>query len=90
MAGDSDSGVSPNGIYHYKPSEIGAIIFAGLFGISTILHILQMIRGRAWFYTSFVIGSISMSLLPSLPLFYLRLISSFSTLTILRHANIPQ
>jgi hypothetical protein len=69
MAGDtSTSKADAPGLFPYAPSEIGAILFAGLFGLSTIYHLFQMIRGRAWFYTAFVIGALSTSpLLPSLP-----------------------
>jgi hypothetical protein len=55
MAGDDGS----FSLFPYAPSEIGAILFAGLFGLSTLYHLFQMIKGRAWFYTAFVIGAIS-------------------------------
>jgi hypothetical protein len=60
MAGDTSTGRdAKTGLFPYAPSEIGAILFAGLFGLSTLYHLFQMIRGRAWFYTAFVVGSIS-------------------------------
>lgn len=59
MAGDTSSQAGNNGLYPYSPSEVGAILFAGLFGLSTLYHLFQMIRGRAWFYTAFVVGAIS-------------------------------
>jgi hypothetical protein len=62
MAGDTSTGRdAKTGLFPYAPSEIGAVLFAGLFGLSTLYHLFQMIRGRAWFYTAFVVGSISKS-----------------------------
>ena len=67
MAGETSTDKEAYALFPYEPSKIGAILFAVLFGLSTFYHLFQMIRGRAWFYTAFVIGSISMSsLLPSL------------------------
>ncbi|PVI04051.1 RTA1-domain-containing protein [Periconia macrospinosa] len=51
-----------NGIYPYKPSQPAAVIFLFAFGISAALHLFQMIRDRAWFYGSFTVGAIMMSL----------------------------
>jgi hypothetical protein len=48
-----------NGIYLYAPSKIACIIAIGLFGISAAYHLFQLIRSKAWFYTSFVVGSLS-------------------------------
>lgn len=48
-----------NGIYLYEPSLVGAIVAAGAFGISAIYHLIQMIRKRAWFYSSLTVGSFS-------------------------------
>lgn len=52
MAGD-------NGIYPYKPNRNITLVAAALFGLSALYHMIQMIRKRAWFYTSFVIGGLS-------------------------------
>ncbi|CAI6337821.1 unnamed protein product [Periconia digitata] len=51
-----------HGIYPYQPSQIGAVIFLIAFGLSAATHLFQMIRGRAWFYSSFTVGAIMMSL----------------------------
>jgi hypothetical protein len=59
MAEEHSNGRGPNGLYPYAPSKPGAIIFAALFGLSALIHLFQMIKGRAWFYTAFVLGSIS-------------------------------
>lgn len=53
---------SDNGLYAYEPNKAAAIVFAIAFGLSAVYHLFQMIRGRAWFYTSFTIGSIMMTL----------------------------
>lgn len=66
MAGDTSTGSgSGNGLYPYKPSQVAAIIALGLFGISAIIHLINMIRKRTWFYTPLTVGAISMS--PSFP-----------------------
>jgi hypothetical protein len=59
MAGD-------NGIYPYKPNKNITLVAAALFGLSAIYHMIQMIRKRAWFYTSFVIGGLSKDSLDTL------------------------
>ncbi|KAF2869819.1 RTA1 like protein-domain-containing protein [Massariosphaeria phaeospora] len=43
-------------LYRYDPSIAAAGIFVALFGISTLLHMYQQIRKRAWFLTPFIIG----------------------------------
>lgn len=48
-----------NGIYQYAPSKAACVIAAGLFGLSAIYHVFQLLRSRAWFYTSFVVGALS-------------------------------
>lgn len=65
MANETSTDTEAYALFPYDPSKVGAILFAVLFGLSTIYHLFQMIRGRAWFYTAFVIGSISTSLLLS-------------------------
>ncbi|KAJ5471327.1 hypothetical protein N7530_008684 [Penicillium desertorum] len=44
--------------YHYNPSAAAAIIFVVLFGLTTLVHIFQMIRSRSWFFIPFIIGGI--------------------------------
>ncbi|OQE46065.1 hypothetical protein PENCOP_c001G08989 [Penicillium coprophilum] len=43
-------------LYNYDPSEVAAIIFVVLFGLTTLVHIFQMIRTRSWFFIPFTIG----------------------------------
>lgn len=59
MAGGKD-GDDPNAfvLYRYEPSLIAAAIFVVLFGLTTTLHVYQMIRKRAWFLTPFVVGGL--------------------------------
>jgi hypothetical protein len=52
MAGD-------NGIYPYKPNKNITLVAVALFGLSAIYHLVHMIRKRAWFYSSFVVGAMS-------------------------------
>lgn len=54
---------SEHGIYQYAPSKPACILAAGLFGLSALYHSFQLLRSRAWFYTSFVIGAWSKSCL---------------------------
>lgn len=44
--------------YYYSVSMPAAIIFAVLFGITTVLHLWQMIHSRTWFMVPFVLGAI--------------------------------
>lgn len=48
-----------NGIYLYEPNQIATIVAAGAFGISAVYHLFQMIRKKAWFYSSLTVGSFS-------------------------------
>jgi len=50
-----------NGIFEYKPSQIAAIVFAALFGVSALYHLWMMIRKKTWFYISFNVGAFSAS-----------------------------
>ncbi|KAI8240706.1 hypothetical protein K4K57_012384 [Colletotrichum sp. SAR 10_99] len=42
--------------YHYDPSLPAACVFIALFGISFALHVFQMVKFRAWYFVSFLIG----------------------------------
>ncbi|KAF7558223.1 hypothetical protein G7Z17_g166 [Cylindrodendrum hubeiense] len=42
--------------YHYDPSLVAAAIFAGLFCISGLVHLVQMVKGKTWYFVAFVIG----------------------------------
>ncbi|GKZ40215.1 hypothetical protein AbraIFM66950_003537, partial [Aspergillus brasiliensis] len=44
------------GMYDFVPSEVAAIVFGILFLITTVLHFLQLIRKKTWFYIPFIIG----------------------------------
>jgi len=50
--------------YHYKPSLAAAIIFTGLFGLTTIYHVFKLIKTRTWYFVPFVIGGICKLLCP--------------------------
>ncbi|QSZ29512.1 hypothetical protein DSL72_004026 [Monilinia vaccinii-corymbosi] len=45
-------------LYHYEPSLAAAVVFVGLFGVSAILHIYQLITKRTWYFIPFVIAGI--------------------------------
>ena len=43
-------------LYNYNPSGGAAIPVAALFGLATVIHIVQMVRARSWFMIPFTIG----------------------------------
>ncbi|KAI8656450.1 hypothetical protein NCS56_01249100 [Fusarium sp. Ph1] len=44
--------------YHYGPSLPAAVVFISLFGITSLLHLYQLIRSRAWYFIPFFAGCI--------------------------------
>ncbi|KAM5341602.1 hypothetical protein ACJ41O_014633 [Fusarium nematophilum] len=42
--------------YRFEPSKEANIVFVVLFSISTILHILQILKTRTWYLTALVLG----------------------------------
>jgi hypothetical protein len=59
MANSTTSAADSNGIYHYHPSKVAAIVAALLFGASAIINLFQMIRKKTWFYTPMTVGAFS-------------------------------
>ena len=47
-----------NELYRYTPSLEAAAIFAILFAGTTIVHIYQLVKSKAWYFIAFVIGGI--------------------------------
>jgi hypothetical protein len=45
-------------LYRYIPSQVAAIIFVVLFGLTTIAHIFQLIKKRTWYFTPLVVGGL--------------------------------
>ncbi|PWY93079.1 RTA1 domain protein [Aspergillus sclerotioniger CBS 115572] len=45
-------------LYDYDPSTSAAIILAGLFAATTVLHLIQMFRTRTWYFVPFIIGGL--------------------------------
>ncbi|KAJ5335912.1 hypothetical protein MYU51_020259 [Penicillium brevicompactum] len=43
-------------LYHYNPSAGAAVAFAAVFGLTTVIHIWQLGRSRAWYFIPFLIG----------------------------------
>jgi hypothetical protein len=56
----SDATAKPYGLYDYDPSMAGAALAGLLFGVSAVIHLIQMIMKRTWFYTPMTVGSFSM------------------------------
>lgn len=47
-------------LYNYDPSLAASVIFALVFATSAAIHIWHaFFMARAWFFTAFIIGSIS-------------------------------
>lgn len=46
--------------YGYIPSTAAGIVFCILFGLSTIMHLVQLGRSRIWWCSVFVIGGLGM------------------------------
>jgi hypothetical protein len=45
-------------LYHYHPTEVGAIIFVLLFLATTLGHAWQLLRYRVWFVTPIIVGGV--------------------------------
>ncbi|KAL3440274.1 RTA1 like protein [Aspergillus insuetus] len=45
-------------LYRYTPNRAAAGLFVALFLLTTIYHVYQVSRGRAWYFLAFVIGGI--------------------------------
>jgi len=53
----TQSNPNPNaGLYKYDPSLPAAAIFAGLFIVTTVLHLFQLIRARTLFMIPLTVG----------------------------------
>jgi hypothetical protein len=48
----------PPSKYEYNPSLAAAAIFAALFGLSAVLHAIQLLRNRTWYFVPFLIGAV--------------------------------
>lgn len=44
--------------YGYVPNLVAGIVFAAVFFVSTILHIVQVARCRKWWYSSLALGAL--------------------------------
>jgi len=70
MSGSGCTNYSPDctivdSFYAYVPSKIANVAFAGIFGISLVLHLVQGIRWwKAWkgFAVAMVVGNLGMSI----------------------------
>lgn len=54
-------------LYDYEPSVVAAIISAGLFAATSLVHLFQLIRRRTWCFVPFVIGGFCVFPHPSIP-----------------------
>jgi hypothetical protein len=44
--------------YKYTPSKVAAAVFIVLFAISSVVHLLQLLRHRVWFFIPMFIGGL--------------------------------
>jgi hypothetical protein len=44
--------------YKYTPSKIAAAVFIVLFTISSVLHLVQLLKHRVWFFIPMFIGGL--------------------------------
>lgn len=66
----SDPTSKPYALYEYDPSTAGAAVAGILFAVSAVMHLIQMIMKRTWFYTPMTVGSISRFCPFSIPISY--------------------
>ncbi|CEL04069.1 hypothetical protein ASPCAL05201 [Aspergillus calidoustus] len=45
-------------LFRYTPSQAAAGLFAGLFFITTLFHLYQVYKSRAWYFIPFVVGGV--------------------------------
>lgn len=45
-------------LYRYTPNVAAAAIFVVLFAITTLYHVYQLYKARAWYFIAFVVGGI--------------------------------
>ncbi|KAF9019389.1 RTA1 like protein [Hymenopellis radicata] len=55
---ESDDYYSDYRFYQYTPSRVVAAAFAGVFGLSTIIHAKQIFATRTWYFLAMMIGGI--------------------------------
>ena len=59
-AEDAENPENPFRLYHYRPTEAGAVIFALLFLSTTLWHSWQVTRYRIWIMTPTIVGGLCM------------------------------
>jgi len=47
--------------YHYTPSLIAATTFAAFFFLSSVYHVIQLIKTKTWYFIPLVIGALSIT-----------------------------
>ncbi|RAK95692.1 RTA1-domain-containing protein [Aspergillus ibericus CBS 121593] len=58
MSSNNGTDATMFAFYRYNPSMAGAVIFTGLFALTTIWHLWQLFRTRTWFFIPFTVGGI--------------------------------
>jgi hypothetical protein len=48
--------------YDYNPTKAGAIVAILCFGASAAYHIFQLVKMKCYFFTTFIVGAISKSI----------------------------
>ena len=58
MGSQSSGSTTDFVFYHYAPSLAAAAVFLAVFGLSTIVHCYQCVRGRAWYMVPLILGGL--------------------------------
>ncbi|KAG4420985.1 hypothetical protein IFR04_005854 [Cadophora malorum] len=58
---NSTTDAAPKNLYHYEPNANAALVAAALFGLSSVIHLVVMIKKRTFFYTAMTVGAFMMT-----------------------------
>lgn len=61
----SDNSDSDRDYYHYDPALEAAAIFVAAYGITMLIHSVQLAQKRTWYFIPFFIGGLCETSLPS-------------------------
>ncbi|KAK0125665.1 hypothetical protein ONS95_000332 [Cadophora gregata] len=61
MSNSTTIAATPRNLYHYEPNLNAALAAAALFGLSTVIHLVMMIKKRTFFYTAMTVGAFMMT-----------------------------
>ena len=56
MSATSSDGSIDYALYRYTPSVPAAAVFAGIFLVLSIIHLVRLVRIRTFFFIPFIVG----------------------------------